>query len=103
MKYNHQRLLRQLMDQGKSQLKIVEYFKGEGYTEDDVISEINSYEQQQHASSAMKDVPKDDSFSMEVPKPPVPQKVEALPAKLLMIFLAALLIVFLTVIIMLVL
>lgn len=97
MKYNHQRLLWKMLKDDVSQLKIVEYFKGEGYTEEDVIREINDYEQQQSASAAMKTLPEEDT---PVQNPPIQlsKKTAALPTKILMIFMVLLMIILLTVV-----
>ncbi len=96
MKYNHQRLLWKMIDEGVSQLKVVEYFEGEGYTEDEVVREIADYEQQKTASAAMRQLPNEGPAG-GYPKAKISKKAEALPAKILTIFLALLLIVLITV------
>lgn len=98
MKYNHQKLLWEMMDGNISQLKIIDYFKGEGYTENEIIREITDYEQQQSASAAMRRLPEANTPSMGNPPVRISKKAEALPAKILMIFLILLLIVLLTVV-----
>ena len=95
MKYNHQKLLWEMLRKGVSQLKVISYFKGEGYTEDEIIREINDYEQQQSASTAMKELP--EAPTIRNPPAQISKKAETLPAKILMIFLILLLIVLLTI------
>jgi len=98
MKYNHQKLLWEMMGRNISQLKIIDYFEGEGYAENEIIREINDYEQQQSASAAMKGLPEPNALPQKNPPIQISKKAEALPTKVLMIFLILLLIVFLTVV-----
>ena len=86
MKYNHLRLLHELMNQGKSQRKIVEYFQGEGYSESEILGEINSYEQEQRASAELKALPNEE-FTMESAPENIPKK-STIPAQILLVLLA---------------
>lgn len=88
MKYNHARLFKQMMEQGVSQTKILEYFQGEGYSESDVLDEISAYERQQVVSSALKEPPQ--ALSMEH-APALPKREEPLPVKIILIILLVLL------------
>ena len=74
--------------EGVSESKIINYFKGEGYTEEEVLREISEYEQEQAASDAMKDMPAQE-FTLE--RAPQVQKKEPLPVKILLILLLVLL------------
>jgi len=44
MKYSHMKLLREMVNKGIDQKRIVKYLEGEGYSEAEIIEEISSYE-----------------------------------------------------------
>ncbi|MFC2174479.1 hypothetical protein ACFLQ2_01280 [archaeon] len=70
MQYGHQTLLKEMLEKGVSQQKIVEYFTKEGYTEPDVLSAITDYERQKDLS---------DSARAEVPTPEQPAAPKQIP------------------------
>jgi len=59
MKYNHLRLLQQLVDRGTPQQKIITYFIGEGYKEWEVLARISEYENQKAAAGTLKTLGED--------------------------------------------
>lgn len=46
MQYKHLKLLREMIDRGISQSKIVHYFQLEGYSEEEILEEISDYEEE---------------------------------------------------------
>lgn len=47
-----------MVSDGISQQRIIKYFEGEGYTENDIIREITEFEMQQYASAHMQSLGK---------------------------------------------
>ena len=50
MQYSHQSLLKQMMEKGTNQQKILDYFEKEGYTESEILSAITDYERDKELS-----------------------------------------------------
>lgn len=46
MQYRHLKLLKQMLDKGVDQKKVFRYFQLEGYSEKEIIEEINAYERE---------------------------------------------------------
>ncbi|MCD6414744.1 MAG: hypothetical protein J7L23_03925 [Candidatus Diapherotrites archaeon] len=51
MQYKHLKLLHEMIDKNISQSKIMHYFQLEGYSEEEVLKEINDYEEEKTLKS----------------------------------------------------
>lgn len=51
MQYKHLKLLREMIDRGIAQSKIVHYFQLEGYSEEKILKEIADYEEEKALKS----------------------------------------------------
>jgi uncharacterized membrane protein len=65
MKFSDSKLLRQMVDQNVSESKILEFFMRQGYSERQVVDEIQDYERESRSRDVMKSIADMPSFSGE--------------------------------------
>lgn len=62
MEGRHKKLLEEMLKEGVSEAKVVKYFVGEGYFEEEVIRDLAALEQSNKTNETLKDIHEDDDL-----------------------------------------